>query len=152
MKKNGLKPTYGQSTVPNERNPLTVNIEAIAVCTRLFCKTFAQWTWAVSGEGTSASILLVVDHKMCVIKPWKWKGHICIDLVYGLKWIVVQDRRKYSARKTQKILCYKYLKILKCASGGFVLRYRQCKDGEICGRTIKLIRSGQNLDQVLLWL
>ena len=82
----------------------------------------------------------------------KWKGHICIDLVYGLKWIVLQNRRKYSARKTQKILCYKYLKILKCASGGFVLRYRQCKDGEICGRTIKLIRSGQNLDQVLLWL
>ena len=31
-------------TVPNERNALTVDIEAIAVCTRLFCKTFAQWT------------------------------------------------------------------------------------------------------------
>ena len=156
--KNGLKPTYGQSSVPNERNALTVNIEAIAVCTRLFCKTFAQWTGALSGEGTSASshfILLLVDHKMCV-HMWssreKRKGQIRIDLVYGVKWIVLQNRRKYGERKTQKILCYKYLKFCQCASGGFVLRCRQCKEGEICGRKMKSIESGQNLHWIPNWL
>ena len=80
----------------------------------------------------------------------KWKGHICIDLVYGLKWIVLQNRRKYGERKTQKILCYKYLKFCQCASGGFVLRCRQCKEAEICGRKMKLI--GQNLHWIPDWL
>ena len=59
---------------PQWKKCFDCDIEAIAVCTRLFCKTFAQWTSAISGEGTSASILLVVDHKMCVIKPWKMEG------------------------------------------------------------------------------
>ena len=82
----------------------------------------------------------------------KWKCQIRIDLVYGVKWIVLQNRKKYSERKTQKILCYKYLKFCQCASGGFVLRCRQCKEGEIWGRKLKLIESGQNLHWIPNWL
>ena len=155
MKKNGLKRTYGQSTVPNERNALTVNIEAIAVCTRLFCKTFAQWTWAVEHSVGKEHLLQYFWWSItkCVWSSReKWKGHICIDLVYGLKWIALQNRRKYSERITQKIFCYKYLKFCQCGSGGFVLRCRQCKEGEIIGGKMKLIKSGQNLDRVPIWL
>ena len=55
----------------------------------------------------------------------------------------------------QKKLWSEYIRNIwnfACASGGFVLRCRQWKEGEICGRKMKLIESGQNLHWIPNWL
>ena len=81
-------------------------------------------------------------------------GRVRFVLIWCMVWsgLYCKTKENMVRGKPKKTFCYKYLKFCQCASGGFVLRCRQCKEGEICRRKMKLIESGQNLHWIPDWL